>query len=312
MLHSIEVNRLVKHYGHQVALKEVSFSVAPGTITALVGPNGAGKSTLLKILAGLLLPTSGNVRVGQFDVVSHSVRVRSVVGYLPESNPLYLDMYVEEYLLFFARIHGLGREAASRVGECIAMVGLAPERHKRVELLSKGYRQRVGLAQTLLHNPEVLILDEPASGLDPNQLEEFRSLIREVGRTRTVILSTHILHEAETLCNRILLLKEGSLVADESVSLFAERQVAASRKVLVEFDRAPDLNKILSIAGVEQVTYAQAGVLAVSGPADRDLRPLLFQFAVEEGLTLLSVRYADDRIESVFRNLTTTEQPPIM
>lgn len=307
MLHSIEADQLVKQYGRQRALQGISFSVTPGTITALVGPNGAGKSTLLKLLAGLLLPTSGTAKVGGFDICSQSVRVRSVVGYLPESNPLYPDMYVEEFLLFCARVHGLGREASARVEESIAMTGLAQERHKQLGLLSKGYRQRVGLARALIHNPAVLILDEPGSGLDPNQLEAYRNLIREVGRTRTVILSTHILHEAETLCNRILLLKEGSLVADESVSFFARREVAATRQVLVEFDRTPDLQKMHAIEGVEQVSVAHEGVLLVSGSGEADLRPGLFQFAVKEGLIILSVQQTDDRIESVFRNLTADE-----
>ncbi|MGE4567710.1 MAG: ATP-binding cassette domain-containing protein [Bacteroidales bacterium] len=307
MLHSIEANHLVKQYGRQRALQGISFSATPGTITALVGPNGAGKSTLLKLLAGILLPTSGTAKVGGFDIGSQSVRVRSVVGYLSESNPLYPDMYVEEFLLFCARVHGLGREAVSRVGECISLTGLAPELHKQVGQLSKGYRQRVGLARALIHNPAVLILDEPASGLDPNQLEEFRELIREVGRTRTVILSTHILHEAESLCNRILLLKEGSLVADESVTRFARRQVAATRRVRVEFDRSPDPQKIVAIEGVEQVSVARDGVLLVSGSGEIDFRPGLFQFAVEEGIIILSVQQIDDKIESIFRNLTANE-----
>ncbi len=304
MLPSLQADQLVKCYGQQRALSGISFSLLPGQITGLTGPNGAGKSTLLKILSGSLLPSSGTAVICGCDVSTSPEQVRALVGYLPENNPLYPDMYVEEFLLFAARMLGLGRRSAGRVKECVEMVQLGPEKRKLLGVLSKGYRQRVGLAQALLHDPKVLILDEPATGLDPNQLEEVRNLIREVGKTRTVLLSTHILQEVEAICHRILLLKGGVLVADESVSDFASRALSGQQRVLVEFDRPVERAKLLMLAGVEQVIEQSATVMVVSGSGEADLRPILFRFAVDEGLTLLSVRQPDDYMESVFRGLT--------
>ena len=211
---AIDVQQLSKHYGEQKAVDEVSFSVGKGEVVGFLGPNGAGKSTTMKILAGFIPQTSGKATVCGFDVETESLEVRRRIGYLPEHNPLYLDMYVREYLEFVARLYGLkGRKAT--IAQMIDRTGLTPEQHKKIRQLSKGYRQRVGLAQALLHDPEVLILDEPTSGLDPNQLADIRRLIQDLGEEKTVILSTHIMQEVQAICNRVVIINKGRLVADD-------------------------------------------------------------------------------------------------
>jgi ABC-2 type transport system ATP-binding protein len=215
---SIQVDHITKLYGSQKALDDVSFSVGGSEVVGFLGPNGAGKSTMMKILTCYLPPTNGTAVVCGHDVGSASLEVRRNVGYLPEHNPLYVDLYVREYLVFVAGIHGMARKE-ERVKEMIDMVGLGREQHKRIGQLSKGYRQRVGLAQAMIHDPKVLILDEPTSGLDPNQLVEIRSLIKEVGRSKTVLLSTHIMQEVEAICDRVIILDKGRIVADDALPL---------------------------------------------------------------------------------------------
>lgn len=211
---SIKVKEVTKLYGEQRALNGVSFNIEPGQIVGMLGPNGAGKSTMMKILTGFIPPTTGKVSINNFDVLENAMEVKKVVGYLPEHNPLYLEMYVKEFLEFVARIYKLA-DIKSRVSKMIELAGLKDEQHKKIEALSKGYRQRVGLAQALIHDPEVLILDEPTSGLDPNQLVEIRNLIKNIGKKKTVILSTHVMQEVEAICDRAIIIHKGKIVSDE-------------------------------------------------------------------------------------------------
>jgi len=215
---SIEVEHLKKSYGKQLALNDVSFNVGAGEIVGLIGPNGAGKSTLMKIICTLLLPTSGNVRINGLSVLNDPLRIKRLLGYLPENNPLYMDLYVKEYLDHIAGLYNLGNRR-QRVKEVIALTGLEPEMDKKIGLLSKGYRQRVGLAQAIIHDPEILILDEPTTGLDPNQIVEIRNLISDLGKEKTVILSTHIMQEVEAICQRVLILNKSKIVTDMSMDL---------------------------------------------------------------------------------------------
>jgi len=214
---SIEVSNVIKTYGEQRALDEVSFSIEKGEIVGLLGPNGAGKSTLMKIITCFIPPDSGEVKVYGYDIFEESLQVREKVGYLPEHNPLYLDMFVKEYLEFVAGIHKLGKNTRKRIEEMIELTGLQLEQKKKIGALSKGYRQRVGLAQALIHDPEVLILDEPTSGLDPNQIQDIRNLIRSIGSQKTVMLSTHIMQEVEAICDRAIIINKGKIVADDSL-----------------------------------------------------------------------------------------------
>ncbi len=215
---SIRIEKLSKHYGEQKAVDEISFEVRKGEIVGFLGPNGAGKSTTMKILTGFLRPTSGSAMVNDLVVDTDSTQIRRLIGYLPEHNPLYLEMYVQEFLAFSGALYGLsGKRLKEKVAEIIEKVGLGPEKHKKIGQLSKGYRQRTGLAQALIHNPDVLILDEPTTGLDPNQLVEIRELIREVGKNKTVILSTHIMQEVEAICDRVIIIHRGKIVADATL-----------------------------------------------------------------------------------------------
>jgi len=249
---SIVVKELTKIYGTQKALDSVSFQAAPGDILGFLGPNGAGKSTTMKILTCYLPQTSGTATVCGFDINTQSVEVRKQIGYLPELNPLYTDMFVKEYLLFSAQAQGLGKQANRRAEEMIERVGLTPERKKKIGQLSKGYKQRVGLAQAMLHNPKVLILDEPTSGLDPNQVVEIRNLIKEIGKDKTVLFSTHIMQEVEAMCNRVIIINKGKLVADESKeSLYSF--LKADVRITVEFTQPVDVGVIKQLPTVQQV-----------------------------------------------------------
>jgi ABC-2 type transport system ATP-binding protein len=220
---SIQVTNLSKIYGTQRAIDGISFNLKPGEIVGFLGPNGAGKSTTMKILTGYLKPTSGTALVSDFDVITQPMPARRAIGYLPEHNPLYLDMYVKEFLLFSGKLYGMGGDILkTRVDEMVLMCGLEAEKHKKIGQLSKGYRQRVGLAQSFLHNPEVLILDEPTTGLDPNQILEIRELIRTAGRNKTVLFSTHIMQEVEALCDRVIIINKGKVVSDSSLDMLRQ------------------------------------------------------------------------------------------
>lgn len=303
----LEVEQVSKFYGDRQALDNVSFSVEKAEVVGLLGPNGAGKSTLMKIICCYIPPTSGRVAVCGFDTAAESLKVRSRIGYLPEHNPLYLDMYVREYLYFTGGIYLDARNTAERVKEVIGLTGLGAEAGKKIGQLSKGYRQRVGLAQALIHEPDVLVLDEPSSGLDPNQLEEIRALIREIGKRKTVILSTHIMQEVEAVCDRVLLLSGGRLVADASTHEIM-RGMGGDSLLKVEFDRTVEISEIQALPGVANVRNAEGSVYEIQAAVSVDLRPILFRFAVEKGLTVLTMQREENNLEAVFHHLTRQDE----
>jgi ABC-2 type transport system ATP-binding protein len=299
---SITANQITKLYGSQKALDHVSFTIGTGEVVGFLGPNGAGKSTMMKILTCFLPPTEGSATVCGFDTRTASMDVRRNVGYLPEHNPLYLDLYVREYLDFVAGIHGL-KDRTQRVNAMVERVGLGREQHKRIGQLSKGYRQRVGLAQAMIHDPQVLILDEPTSGLDPNQLVEIRALIKDLGREKTVMLSTHIMQEVEAICDRVIIIDRGTIVADDTASTLRSRQ---QHHVLleVEFDRSVEANLLLNIPGVVQARRGEGQVWLLAHDAGNDVRPAVFKFAVEQGLQVLGLQKSERGLEEVFKELT--------
>ncbi|MBN1989608.1 MAG: gliding motility-associated ABC transporter ATP-binding subunit GldA [Bacteroidales bacterium] len=301
---SITVSNITKIYGEQKALNGVSFSINTGQVVGFLGPNGAGKSTMMKIISGFIPPTTGEVLVSGTSIFSSDYDFRRNVGYLPENNPLYTDMYVKEYLLFVARIYGLGSKSNQRVKELIDLTGIGYEQNKRIGSLSKGYRQRVGMAQALMHDPEVLILDEPTSGLDPNQIVEIRRLITEVGREKTVMLSTHIMQEVEAICQRIIIINRGNLIADGSNSEILALSSSKGQSVQVEFTQDIDFDTLKGIAGVSYVKAINAKSAIVSSQLGADIRPNIFNFAVAKGLTLVHLEEKGTHLEDIFQTLT--------
>ena len=300
----VEIEHLTKTYGTQNAVDNISFTAGKGEIVGFLGPNGAGKSTTMKIATGYLPPTAGTVRVAGYDVLTDSLSVRRHVGYLPEHNPLYLDMYVHEYLEFIGSVHGLrGSGLRNRVAELVRRVGLSREQNKQIGALSKGYRQRVGLAQALIHNPDVLILDEPTTGLDPNQILEIRQLIREVSEDKTVIFSTHILPEVTALCTRVLIISRGKLVADSPVAELAAR-AAGESVVRAEFEGAVDIAKLGKLPGVRHVEAAPDGAVLLRTAPGTDVRASVSRLAGQEGWVLLGLRQEQQSLEAVFGELT--------
>ena len=299
---SITISQITKIYGKQVVLDRVSFHIAKGEIVGLLGPNGAGKSTLMKILTCFIPPTSGEASIDGFDIAEHATEVRRRIGYLPENNPLYLDMYVKEYLSFIAGIHKLGKSSHLRVAEMIGLTGLGPEKNKLIGTLSKGYRQRVGLAQALIHNPDVLILDEPTSGLDPNQLLEIRNLIQTIGKEKTVMLSTHIMQEVEAICHRAIIIHEGKIVADESTAHLSHFRTGVI--ITAEFDKPVETSSLLKIKGLSKAINTSGNVWHLHANAETDIRPNIFNFAVENGFTVLSLHREEQKLEEVFQQLT--------
>ncbi len=299
---SVKVQGLTKIYGTQKAVHDVSFDIPEGAIVGLLGPNGAGKSTTMKILTGFIPQSSGKAWVYDHDVETDSLAIRRLTGYLPESNPLYLDMYVQEYLHYVAGFYGL-KHPATRVRDMLERTGLGVEQHKKIGQLSKGYRQRVGLAQAMIHDPKVLILDEPTSGLDPNQLVDIRKLIIEIGKEKTIILSTHIMQEVEAMCERVLIINRGQLVANDSVAQL-QRKAAGEQRVQVEFDRAVDRQQLLQLGGIREAQLQANKQWVISGDPKIDLRKLLFDFAVQQQLTVLSLSQQANSLEEVFRSLT--------
>ena len=296
---SIEVNNISKSYGTQKALNEISFSIQKGEIVGFLGPNGAGKSTLMKILTTYLLADEGSALVNGHDVMTNTKAVQHSIGYLPEHNPLYLDLYVREYLAFNADVYNVPK---SRIEEVIQLTGLTPESHKKIAQLSKGYRQRVGLANALLHNPDVLILDEPTTGLDPNQLMEIRNVIKNVGKDKTVFLSTHIMQEVEAICDRVIIIDKGQIVADNKL----DHLVAANKEqvIEVEFDYKVEeqllakLENIVSYINTHDMTWELTFV------TEKDMRPAIFDFANENGLRTLQLNQKNKNLEAVFREIT--------
>jgi ABC-2 type transport system ATP-binding protein len=300
---SIIVNNITKTYGEQNALSDVSFEVKTGEVVGFLGPNGAGKSTMMKILTCFIPQTSGTASVCGFDVSEQSLDVRKNVGYLPEHNPLYLEMYVKEYLEFIAGLHHL-KNVKSRIAEMIEMTGLQIEQKKKIGALSKGYRQRVGLAQALIHDPKVLILDEPTTGLDPNQLEEIRNLIIQVGKQKTVMLSTHIMQEVEAVCSRVIIVNNGLIVANDLTSVLQNSQTQKKQLITVEFDKETSRNSLKNISGVFDAKNTKGNTWQIEAITDKDIRSDIFQFAVQNGLEVLTLHKEEQRLEDVFKHLT--------
>jgi len=302
---SLEVTNLTKIYGDQKALSNISFTVNQGEIVGFLGPNGAGKSSTMKIATGYLPPSGGQVRVDGFDVVEEPMKVKQITGYLPEHNPLYLDLFVHEYLSFIGGLYGLRKGTLrKRVQEMIELCGLVPEQNKTIEALSKGYRQRVGLAQALLHDPKVLILDEPTSGLDPNQLIEIRKLIKAVSVNKTVIFSTHIMQEVQALCDRVIVINKGEIVADDTLENLLRKQ-GSSVTILVEFEGNVNVEQLKTLQGVEDATAVDGFRFRIRSKEGADLRPEIFSFAADNKLSLIGLKQEEGSLENVFRELTT-------
>lgn len=297
---SIEVKNISKNYGNQKALNAVSFKINKGEIVGFLGPNGAGKSTLMKILTTYIEADGGTALVNGFDVRSNPREVQKSIGYLPEHNPLYLDLYVREYLAFNADVYKTDKK---RIEEVISLTGLTPESHKKIGQLSKGYRQRVGLATALLHNPEVLILDEPTTGLDPNQLAEIRELIKTIGKDKTVFLSTHIMQEVEAICDRVIIIRQGEIVADNPLQqIFSD---ANDQVIEIEFDfkieeefikRLPDIKSFRNLHDMQwELVFS----------SNQDMRSVLFDFAKEMDVKILSMQLKNKNLETIFREKTS-------
>jgi gliding motility-associated ABC transporter ATP-binding subunit GldA len=301
---SILVQGVTKLYGEQKALDDVSFEVKTGEIVAFLGPNGAGKSTMMKIITGFIPASSGRVFVNGTESSADNIEIRKTIGYLPENNPLYPEMYVREYLGFVASVYKMGSISKSRINNIIETTGLSPEQNKKIGALSKGFRQRVGLAQALIHDPGVLILDEATAGLDPNQIVEIRNLIRDAGREKTILLSTHIMQEVEAICDRIIIIDKGRIVADEEKSNIYSKISRPRQVVNVEFDRSVTEEALLGIPGVIKVQQKGKDRWVVEAEGETDIRPAIFSFAVNNNLTVLSLQKEESNLEEVFRHLT--------
>lgn len=299
---SIRVKNLIKVYGEQKAVNNISFSVNKGEIVGFLGPNGAGKSTTMKILTGYLKPTSGDVSVCDLDVVSQPLEVKKKIGYLPESNPLYYDMYVREYLGFIAEVHRLS-DKKSAVNRVIDMVGLEPEQQKKIGQLSKGYKQRVGLAAALVYDPEVLILDEPTTGLDPNQIVEIREVIKQQGINKTVLFSSHILQEVEAVCNRIIIINKGELVADDTLAALQSGKENLQR-IVVEFAIAVDSGLFSSVFQPGEVQMLSGTRYQFSSANPELLRKQLRELSLKHDLDIVAMQSESQSLESVFKELT--------
>lgn len=296
---SIQVEGISKFYGNQKALNNISFKVEKPEIVGFLGPNGAGKSTMMKILTTYLNANEGTAQVNGFDVNNQTQQVQQSVGYLPEHNPLYLDMFVKEYLAFNARIYHVNKQ---RINEVIELTGLTPEAHKKIGQLSKGYRQRVGLANALLHNPDVLILDEPTTGLDPNQLIEIRNLIKTIGKTKTVFLSTHIMQEVEAICDRVIVINNGEIVADKKLKDLRETK---EQTVIVEFDYRVEDAFLLKLPKVKTTINTHDFVYEITFSTSEDMRSHVFDFAHDNKLKILQLNQKNASLESLFRDLTS-------
>jgi ABC-2 type transport system ATP-binding protein len=298
---SILVKHLTKYYGEQAAVNNISFEAKSGEVLGFLGPNGAGKSTTMKIITGFIPASEGIVEVCGLNISEHPMEVRKKIGYLPEHNPLYLDMYVKEYLSFVAQIYKVSNRK-QRVAEMIETVGLQREQHKVIGALSKGYRQRVGLAQAIIHDPEVLILDEPTSGLDPNQLEDIRKLIKRIGSEKTVMLSTHIMQEVEAICERVIIINNGNIVANETAANL--QQFANVQVIFVEFDKGINKNRLAKLAHIKKVSEAGSNAYLVEASMDVDARKLIASFAKEEDVLVLAMRKEERTLEDAFKDLT--------
>jgi len=295
---SIEVQHITKIYGDQKALNNISFKVEKPEIVGFLGPNGAGKSTMMKILTTYIDATEGSATVNGFDIIKNTQSVQRSVGYLPEHNPLYLDMFVKEYLAFNAKVYKVSK---TRIAEVIELTGLTSEAHKTIGELSKGFRQRVGLANALLHNPDVLILDEPTTGLDPNQLVDIRHLIKTIGKEKTVFLSTHIMQEVEAMCDRVIILNKGEIVANKTL---AELRAGKTQTVIVEFDYRVEDAFLKRLPKAKEVINTQGFVYEITFDSMEDMRAHVFDFAHDNALKILQLNQKNESLESLFRNLT--------
>ncbi len=300
---TIEIKEVSKLYGHQKALDRVSLDIYKGEVVGLLGPNGAGKSTLMKIITSFISPTEGVVLINGKDVSEDDLETRKTIGYLPEHNPLYPDMYVREYLEFVLKIYKTDFDVEKRVEEMIELTGLTPESHKKIEALSKGYRQRVGLAQAMIHDPEILILDEPTSGLDPNQLVEIRKIIADFGKEKTVILSTHIMQEVESVCDRVIIIHQGKVVADDSTENLWKFS-GTGNYFQVEFKEAVEEKLLLGIPFVVKAKQQSVNTWLLEAEKDKDIRETVFNFAMDNKIHILSMMQVEQSMEDIFHALT--------
>lgn len=303
---SIAVKEISKRYGTQLAVNNISFEVRTGEIVGFIGPNGAGKSTTMKMITGTLSPDSGSIRISDLSALDHQREIRGMIGYLPENNPLYHEMYIREYLQYVAGLYQLkGKVARERISTVIEMTALTREVGKKIGNLSKGYRQRVGLAQALIHDPKILVLDEPTSGLDPNQLVEIRNLVSTIGKEKTVLLSTHILQEVEAICDRVIIINNGEIVADENAQSLKEKGEGHIQTIHIELEETtnPEIwNKLKFIDHVKSIDKRE---FLLETHETRDIRGDIFNFAVSQGLTILSLSLKKKSLEEVFRELTS-------
>jgi ABC-2 type transport system ATP-binding protein len=301
---SISVKNISKRFGEQWAVHDISFEISKGEIVGFIGPNGAGKSTTMKMITGYLPPSSGEILINGLNTRENAMEIKKMIAYLPENNPLYHDMYVKEYLLYAAGLYGIkGKKASSRVDEIITMVGLDPEKHKKIGKLSKGYKQRVGISQALIHDPEVLILDEPTSGLDPNQIIEIRNLISNVGKEKTVMLSTHNMREVEAICDRVIILDKGKIRADEAANEIGKSN-RGGQTIQIELEVAVSIDLWKKLEGVEDVRELPGNIYLLATTQEKDIRSDIFKFAVEQNLSVLSLNRREKSLEEVFREHT--------
>lgn len=301
---SVIAENVSRNYGAQRALDNVSFSIPAGCITGFLGPNGAGKSTMMKIITGYIPASSGRVLVNGIEVGPDNIELKRGIGYLPENNPLYPDMYISEYLGFVASLYLPRGERVKAVERIIEVTGLAPERRKKIGELSKGYRQRVGLAQALIHNPDVLILDEATTGLDPNQIVAIRNLISEAGQEKTVMISTHIMQEVEAICDRVIIIDKGIIKANDTRENILKLMNRKSGVVIVEFDSEPPVESLRLIAGVGAVSRGRGREYIIESADGSDVRPAIFAWTVANSLTVMSLRQQENSLEEVFRHIT--------
>ncbi|MCD4711179.1 MAG: gliding motility-associated ABC transporter ATP-binding subunit GldA [Bacteroidales bacterium] len=303
---SIAVKEISKQYGSQLAVNSVSFTVSTGKIVGFIGPNGAGKSTTMKMITGTLSPDSGSVMINDLPALEYQKEIRGLIGYLPEHNPLYYEMYIREYLQYVAGLYQVtGRAARERISTVIEMTALSAEVGKKIRNLSKGYRQRVGLAQALIHDPEILVLDEPTSGLDPNQLVEIRNLVSTIGKEKTVLLSTHILQEVEAICDRVIIINNGEIVADEDAERLMEKGEGQTQTIHIELDGLTDPEIWKTLLFIDHVKPIGDNQFLLETRQSRDIRGDIFNFAVSQGLTILSLSLKKNSLEEVFRELTS-------
>lgn len=302
---AIHVENISKLYGTQKALDNVSFTINEGEIIGLLGPNGAGKSTLMKIITCFIPPTSGNVNVYNYNIFEHTLEIRKNIGYLPEHNPLYLEMYVREFLEFVAGIYDIENKK-QRVEEMIELTGLTKEANKKIGQLSKGYRQRVGIAQALIHDPKILILDEPTTGLDPNQLEEIRQLIKNVGKKKIIMLSTHIMQEVEAVCNRVIIINSGKIVADDKTEKL-QYMLKNNNQYIVEFDKEIDTKALKQqVQSIDKIVSNGKNSYTITTPEATDIREDIFKWAVNNNLMVLTIKKNDENnLEQIFHKLTS-------